>query len=84
MDEEQARRLRNYAATQSESRRAKQTGEFEDKRFKPSAARTATWDAKREAKLALLPPEEAAKKRAESDKKRKSAMRYYNRKKGRE
>lgn len=83
MDQEQARRLRNYAVKQSETRRAKQAGGFEDGRFKPSAARIATWNAKREAKLALLPPEEAAKKRAKSDRDRESAMRSYNRKMGR-
>lgn len=83
MDEEQARRLRNYALKQSESRRAKQAGVFEDGRFKPSAARKATWEAKREAKLALLPPEEAAKKRARLERCRANAMRSYNRKKGR-
>ena len=83
MDEEKARRLRNHAMKQSESRRAKQAGMFEDGRFKSSAARTATWNAKREAKLALLPPEVAAKKRADSDRHRANAMRQYNRKKGR-
>ncbi len=83
MDEEKARRLRNHAMKQSESRRAKQAGMFEDGRFESSAARTATWNAKREAKLALLPPEVAAKKRADSDRWRANAMRHYNRKKGR-
>jgi hypothetical protein len=83
MDGEEARRLRNHALKQSESRRAKQAGVFEDGRFKSSAARKATWEAKREAKLALLPPKEAAKKRAELERHRANAMRSYNRKKGR-
>lgn len=82
MDEEQARRQRRYAAKQSESRRAKQDGTFVDGRFQPSQHRRDTLAAMREAKLALLPPEEAARKRARWQARRESqAARACERKK---
>ena len=76
-DPEVARAKRLYAAKAQETKLAKQAGAHEDGRFKPSQARKDTWKRKREAKLALLPPEKAAKKRAKMEKDRDREMAKY-------
>ena len=81
LDPEEARAKRQYAAKAQATRLAKQVGTHEDGRFKSSQIRKDTWERKREAKLALLPPEQAAKERARMERCRKNSMASYERKK---
>ena len=73
MDTEMARRARRTAEKQAQSRREKQAGAFVDGRFGENQRRRDTWEAKREAKLATLPPEVAAKERDRMARKREGA-----------
>ncbi len=76
-DPEVAHRARLHAATQQASRQAKQEGVHIDGRYGPNQHRCDTWERKREAKLALLPPEEAAKKRAKMERARERVKANY-------
>jgi hypothetical protein len=80
-DPEVARAKRVYAAKAQETRIAKNAGTHVDGRFKPSQTRVETWERKREAKLALLPPDQADKERARMERARRNAMASYNKKK---
>lgn len=77
VDPELARRNRHNAKKCQETRKAKADGTWTNGKYGRNDRRRATWEAKREAKLALLPPEEAAKRRAEMARKRVVAMRKY-------
>lgn len=73
MGTEMARRARRNAEKQAQSRREKQAGTFVDGRFGENQRRRDTWEAKREAKLATLPPDVAAKERERMARKREGA-----------
>jgi group I intron endonuclease len=60
---DKAQKARLDAAQQSKHRREVRAGEGFDGRFGPSERRNATWDRKREARLANMSPEEADKER---------------------
>lgn len=61
LDPKKAESIRHNAVQRRKHDQEKKLGIATDGRLGPSARRTATWDAKREAKLALMDPEEAEK-----------------------
>eukprot|EP00966_Prymnesium_polylepis_P271265 6267517-Prymnesium_polylepis.1 len=83
VDDETARRVRLDVAKTQATRQAKLDGTFTDGRFGPNPRRSDTWERKREAKLALMPPEIAEKERKRLQRYRNNANASYNRKTGR-
>lgn len=69
------------AKKQQESRAAKRVGTHVDGRFEPSERRCTTWEKKREAKYALMPPEQAEKKRKTDERARNRSKEVYYAKK---
>ena len=78
-DPEYARRKTMHAEQAQAKRIEKLNGVDTDHRFGKVPKRSHTWELKREAKLALLPPEEAAKERVRLQKRREQAMERYDR-----
>ena len=78
-DPEYARRKTMHAEQSQAKRLEKLNGVDIDHRFGKVPKRSHTWDLKREAKLALLPPEEAARERVRLQKRREKAMENYDR-----
>ena len=79
LPEEEARRLRRNQEKQAETRLAQRLGTWTNGRF-TSGTNSQVAERKREAKLALLPPEEAAKARERMRRNRETAMASYVRK----
>jgi len=83
MDAEDVRKEKRIQEMRVKRRQGKADGSFVNGKHRPSQQRVDTWAAKREAKLALLPPEEAERERRRLERNRRSAMAAYERKKAR-